>query len=164
MPTRTHYSSTSPCLSTPLPCPSAPVSPLLVTMGVLTVATPLKWEDSLAHLPYVREHGVLQFIENYRCGTALPYLNLARGVHCALCISLWVARGDDVGAWHNAYHLVHVHVSTLFRHHVCAIVVSPTHAACGRQHPLYHSWPLALLYHTASAKTFLGTACCTETR
>jgi len=35
-------------------------------MGVLTVATPLKWEDSIKHLEFVREHGVLQFIENYR--------------------------------------------------------------------------------------------------
>jgi hypothetical protein len=35
-------------------------------MGVLTVATPVKWEESIKHLPYVREHGVLQFMENYK--------------------------------------------------------------------------------------------------
>uniref|UniRef100_A0A7S3JZB8 Glutamate--cysteine ligase n=1 Tax=Aureoumbra lagunensis TaxID=44058 RepID=A0A7S3JZB8_9STRA len=35
-------------------------------MGVLTVGEPLKWEDSLDKLEYVRRHGVLQFINHYK--------------------------------------------------------------------------------------------------
>ena len=34
-------------------------------MGVLTVGTPLKWPAALPHLRYVRQHGVLQFINKY---------------------------------------------------------------------------------------------------
>jgi len=33
--------------------------------GLLVVGTPLEWPDSLPHLGYVREHGVLQFIHQY---------------------------------------------------------------------------------------------------
>jgi len=29
------------------------------------VGQPLKWEDALPHLQYVREHGVLQFLATY---------------------------------------------------------------------------------------------------
>mmetsp|Transcript_28186 Transcript_28186/g.93312 ORF Transcript_28186/g.93312 Transcript_28186/m.93312 type:complete len:660 (+) Transcript_28186:160-2139(+) len=35
-------------------------------MGVLTVGRPLSWEEALPHLRYVRDHGVLQFINHYR--------------------------------------------------------------------------------------------------
>ena len=34
-------------------------------MGVLTVGSPLSWEDSKAKLKYIREHGVLQFIKQW---------------------------------------------------------------------------------------------------
>ena len=34
-------------------------------MGVLTVGSPMKWTDSISHLKYVRQHGVLQFINRY---------------------------------------------------------------------------------------------------
>jgi len=37
-----------------------------VNMGILTVATPQKWETSLEHLKYVRKHGVQQFINHYK--------------------------------------------------------------------------------------------------
>jgi hypothetical protein len=35
------------------------------SMGVLTVGSPMKWVDSIPHLKYVRQHGVLQFINRY---------------------------------------------------------------------------------------------------
>ncbi|CAE8594569.1 unnamed protein product [Polarella glacialis] len=37
----------------------------LNSMGLLKVGTPLSWKDSLEHLNYIREHGVLQFIATY---------------------------------------------------------------------------------------------------
>eukprot|EP00040_Diaphanoeca_grandis_P019184 m.101126 g.101126 ORF g.101126 m.101126 type:complete len:733 (-) comp27304_c0_seq3:222-2420(-) len=35
-------------------------------MGVLTVATPKKWADSLQYFKYVKEHGLQQFLKHYK--------------------------------------------------------------------------------------------------
>lgn len=37
----------------------------LGTMGLLTVGKPLSWKDSLEHCNYIRQHGILQFINTY---------------------------------------------------------------------------------------------------
>jgi glutamate--cysteine ligase catalytic subunit len=34
-------------------------------MGILTVGTPMKWEDSKKYLQYVRRHGILQFLHTW---------------------------------------------------------------------------------------------------
>lgn len=34
-------------------------------MGLLKVGKPLSWEDASQHRKYVREHGVLQFLNTY---------------------------------------------------------------------------------------------------
>jgi glutamate--cysteine ligase catalytic subunit len=35
-------------------------------MGLLRVGKPLTWEEAMQHMQYVRDHGVLQFLHNYR--------------------------------------------------------------------------------------------------
>lgn len=34
-------------------------------MGILTVGTPMKWDNSKKHLNYVRRHGILQFLHTW---------------------------------------------------------------------------------------------------
>lgn len=65
---------------------------------------PLAWEESLDHLQYVREHGVLQFLATYEAlhGLVKPELKWGEEMEFGIfkvCISIFNYTGFKRGCW-----------------------------------------------------------------